>query len=927
MKKWIKGLLLLSAYMGMVAPLHATSVELWPSDRRRNNTLYCYGNDWNMFYIRFYSDKWLSPIINRDKYKKELPNVFSKDTLVIVTLPRATDFLGVFVHTESGMSPVHKELKTELFSENGKNYSRLYIPLDTRLLNMRLHSYYYDIYVWYEAPEFLDDTIRWTLVYDGETLAEAQSRLRTAGVVQKDRKFPKRFHFHPYDAYTCVPDDNFDRIADFYKRFGIDGILSFWSYGLSGTKEMYHKMLQTHQRFGIRNIAKMNPFCDKYTQNLATAHPKMTDPNPGLVAAMDNACKGIESDEAKQEWKDASRYFDMALYDWEPEGPQTWPGYEDTACIAAFSRTQGLDTPIAPELIKTKYRQAYARFRMEQTARPLYSLQKTINTIKPIPLIIEQGDGSARNIDYNVYGNDFDILRPMTYKTSPQAYARDVLEMLDNTSIPSKKFMPDLTIGWNHVGPFRESPEEFLLDTMMSAAAGLGGIGHWPEMYQTDGALFGIHEGLARIALVEDFYFEGQPVDTVSVSGIPYREKTIDLGSRKLTFYAPDWRPVLLSFVHRLKTDYLVTILNYHAEQDAFVEIRSPELKNHFLVDPVEKVYCVCDEAGRAVVRVGSESPALWIATTDAARTADCRRIDPAAIRSQLEFAKKQYLKTNPEGEVQTGQTGSIRIEYDQIDFNGMPSTCLRVKTPSQTIFFGESGGRIYQWRVPDVPFPAKLNDQSSDGIGMDLLWLPENGRWSGDEVAPMILTLCQNDGRSARVVYEGEFKKGYPGIKLRKAYTVPATGTTLTVDVTLINTLSGPAKLSYWQHNMFHASTFDFIVAGAAPFRVASGHFIAPARDLPESLRPYVLAGGTAIPPTDPVFAQYFPDSRAGLVFRLPKEFMNIYFCSSPKQSFSTSEWMSRPLTIPAGRSRTLRYSMTAIPGTSVEALRDRIK
>ncbi|NLE30233.1 MAG: hypothetical protein GX629_11260, partial [Phycisphaerae bacterium] len=526
----------------------AASMELWPSDRRRNNTLYCYGNDWNMLKIGLYSDKNASSN-SGGKYKIKLPKSFTEPAILEVTLPRAVEFLGASL---SDMNHVSKEFETVDITENNRQYRQIRIVLDNNRLNERMKDAFYDIFVWYMPPEYLDDKVGWTFTYGGKQLASSSNRFRTAGVVREGQKLPHRFVFYPYGPSSIVPNEDFDKVSDFYKRFGIHGIVLSWSFGLPQSEERLRKMLEAHHRQGIKNIANMDTLCRKYGRGLDTAGSHNIKDDKGLVNAMDQACQGIESKEARREWKDASRYFDMALYDWEPEGPQTWPGYDDSACIAAFSQAQGLNDPISPELIKTKYRQAYARFRMEQTVRPLYSLRKTINAGKPMPLIIEQGDGSARNIDYAIYARGFDILRPMIYKPSPLAYARDVLEMLDGTSISGKKFMPDLTIGWPSGGSLRESPEEFLLDTMISAAAGLGGIGHWPEMYRTDAALFGIHEGLARIALVEDFYFDGQPVDTVSVRGLSYREKTIDLGSRKLTFHAPDWRPVLLSFVHRL---------------------------------------------------------------------------------------------------------------------------------------------------------------------------------------------------------------------------------------------------------------------------------------------------------------------------------------------------------------------------------------
>lgn len=50
----------------------------------------------------------------------------------------------------------------------------------------------------------------------------------------------------------------------------------------------------------------------------------------------------------------------------------------------------------------------------------------------------------------------------------------------------------------------------------------------------------------------------------------------------------------------------------------------------------------------------------------------------------------------------------------------------------------------------------------------------------------------------------------------------------------------------------------------------------------------------------------------------------MNVYrWCNSGR----SSEWMTRPLTIPVGGSETLPFSITAVPNATPETLRDLIK
>lgn len=914
------GLLLLTVLSGSVSSMFAGGVELWPGDRRNNKTQFCFGNDWNMLRFAFYSDSPSRKEYSNAVYNYETPKPFTEETVLEVTLPGDVEFLGVFL---SAVDRVSKDIETASVMENEKKYMRVHIPLDNTILNRIMEKRSYDeVHLWYKAPEQLDDRLSWTLTYGGKVLASSTLRLRTAGVMRAGQKLPKRFGFFPYGHWRTVPDDNFDELADFYKRFGITGITVDWFYGKPDGEpqkeyERYYKTLQANRRYGVKNIANMTKFCDS----------RLVFGRTDLIKDADS-CANIEAEEAKQAWKAACPLFDMAHYDWEPPGPRLWPGYSEPETIAAFAKAKAIKEPLTEELLRTKYRDAYARFRMEQQARAPGSLRKMLNAVKPMPLFICQGDGYSRNIDYDVYADDCEYLQPMMYIPTPLAFARTLLEMLNSTSVPARKFVPFTTTGWGETGSHRETPEEFLMDTMVLAAAGCGGVSHWPSFYLTDGTLFGIHDGLTRIALVEDFYFDGKSIETISVKGIPYREEKINLGNKKtLELFAPDWRPMLLRFQHQLKDEYLLSILNYHKDENAFVKISSPTLKNYYLVDPVEKVYCVCDDTGRAIVRVEKESPSLWIATKDKARIEGYKRIDPKSVEAQLKTAREKYLKTNKTGDVQLGKVGNIDVTYDEIKFGGDSQICLRVSTSDQTFFFGDSGGRIYDWAVKDMPSFIAKESFSTDGFGMDLLWLPSGARWSGDEVQPMKLIQCTNNGKEARIVYEGEFKSALPGVMIQKEYIIPATGTSFTGVITLKNSRVSPVTLSYWQHNILKPVTVQFIPGTEKPILETTGTSIFPAEGLPEEHRLHIVRPNNIAGTTKGVCAEYFPESKSGLIFRHPTQLMNIYRWNSLNHAKSGHEWMSQPLTLPAGGSETLQYSIAAVPKTNLEALRKQLK
>ncbi|MFH0921615.1 MAG: hypothetical protein V1913_14785, partial [Fibrobacterota bacterium] len=231
---------------GLNTRLQAASVELWPSERRSNNTLFCYGNDWNAILISLYAR-------DNGKHKIELPKRFLEPTVMEVSLPCAVEFLGA---TVAGQPGVNGNFAVTNLTQNGKAYRCIRIPLVNDRLAQRLIKSQsdYGIVIWIKPPERLVDTIAWELRYGEKTMAKGSSRLVTAGVVAAGRKLPKRFGFYPYGIYGTVPENDYDRMADFYRRLGISGMEANWIGGLSNSPAM-HKVLEANRRHGVKNIA------------------------------------------------------------------------------------------------------------------------------------------------------------------------------------------------------------------------------------------------------------------------------------------------------------------------------------------------------------------------------------------------------------------------------------------------------------------------------------------------------------------------------------------------------------------------------------------------------------------------------------------------------------------------------------------------
>ncbi|MFA5646468.1 MAG: hypothetical protein WDA18_08995 [Candidatus Ratteibacteria bacterium] len=906
--------------------VRAASIEIWPAERRANNTLFCYSNDWNSMLISLYHNNYA-----KGKHHIDVPETLAEPVVLSVTLPEVLEFLGVYAY---GFKGIKKDFDKQIINIANKKYQKIHIPLNNEELTYQIikNIRHYRVYVWYKAPETIDDRVSYQLHYGNNLLASGESRLLTAGKVLGDKPKPKHFAFYPSGStsfYPTIPEDNYERMAEFYKRFGINGLTipSPLRYSeLSAPRlALYLKMLEANRSYGIKNIASLYYLSLKYGGKFEARNDAIMN-RGGLVKSMNESCVGLESEKARADWESVHHLFDMILWNWEPTGPLGWPGYEDKDTIDFFAKQEGIEG-LTQEFLTTKYRDAYLKFRMHQIARPLFSIKKTIDSVKPMPFIVEQGSGSTSQITYDIYGNadEIDILRPMVYQATPVNYARNLLEMLANTTVPAKKFAPDTTIGWHNARPFRETPQSLLMDTIITAASGCGGLSHWPELMLTDASLIGVHKGLTQIALVEEFYFDGKSVGNIEVKGLPYQEQEIDLGHRKLNIQSPDWRTSVISFTHKHGDEYLFTVLNYNLASDVFVNISSKVISNFYLVNPVEKVYQKINKAGSALVSVAKESPVLWIASADKNRIARCRLIKEGEVQTRFELAKKTFLESTGVKAINLGTTGDITVEYRTIEFGGKEEISLFVKTPTQTISFGSSGGRIYDWQVPGMGNFVGKESFETDGFGMDMLWRPIDNSWSGDEILQeLALIECHNNGKEAQVVYEGKLKDFLPEMRLRKTYKVSSKESTILVEITVHNGLVDeiPVRFSHRVRNVISAKSMHFIGEKIIHKTAKGVETVFIVDGLPERLKSEVVRKQYIVGNVGQTYAEFFPETNSGLIFRLPDNVMNVYRWNDKVKNRRSSEWMLQPLSLPAGNTVTLRYSITAVPSTTPEAL-----
>lgn len=169
-----------------IASSQGQSVEIWPSERRSNDTLYCYGGDWNAMLIVIYAQDY-------GKHKIDLPKTLSEPMSLSVALPGEIRFLGAHVYGHKPVG-VSTDFQTRAIRRDGTDCRQLTIPLVNEVLTQRViqKPYYYRVHVWYQPPDKLDSRVTYELRYGDGVLASGGSRLLTAGVVKAGRKMPAR---------------------------------------------------------------------------------------------------------------------------------------------------------------------------------------------------------------------------------------------------------------------------------------------------------------------------------------------------------------------------------------------------------------------------------------------------------------------------------------------------------------------------------------------------------------------------------------------------------------------------------------------------------------------------------------------------------------------------------------------------------------
>lgn len=911
------------------------TMQIFPASSREDNAVHCVGNELNpvrfLFFAKDYGANGKYGIADIAKGQADQPLVLRVDVPEAVPYVGAVDFWKPEFMADRG---------SEKVTHDGRPYARHRILLDRAQITERIikNKWCYHVTIWLKPPAETNSKIYWKLTEGDRVHVEAHTGLKSLGAMESDPALPKRFaHFEWYPEPEVPQEILKERVA-FYRRTGVTHVNKI--YSANGWDENARRDVRELRSAGIQVLAERGASFSEITGKFFTPECYR---NQGLAFASAEVCRRITGEPCKKDFAAVAEWVDGSQWDYEEQGPGGNPGYDDPGTIKAFCKEKNLGE-LTPDQVKTRQAKEYFAYRMKLMGKPVFAFREMLRSVKPgLPIWLCQGGGVpiGDKIDYQTYDEAADYHVPMIY-TSPNQFYRCVKRTAE--CVNPRKLVPATMVCGEYI-MWCDKPGRLLLDYIGTASLGAAGLALWPGAPSHDGQQFyELYQGARMLAPVEAFYIEGRETGEVELKGLPYLEKKVDVGTRTIELCQPNWRQDLITKVHAHGDRRLLTLLNYHPTEGAYVEATIPSARQgQYVINPFRGVYVTvggkpliqpADLRKGVLIQVPSLNPSLWLLTGQAKDLQGLKPLAMEQLRQEFERRKAAVASQPQAGDVPVGKQGDLAVRYAEVkDQEGGSQVCVEVASPLQTIAFTSSGGRIWQWTVGGKDLVARSMEQG--GVGMDLIWLPVSGRWTGDQKAEMTLMKAVNTGQEVQLTYQGALKS--VKLDLEKTYRVPANGTRVDVRIKLTNAdlvTPTPAQVAYWSHNYF---AWGPTGSPARSFMAAAGNDVVTAPSGPTSqvtftnekqgqqYRPFIMANMLKGAVRN-VFGEYAPALKLGVLVRIPEDFMQVYRYEGPNES-STLEWMHRPVVLGPGKSVELSFEMEIYPGADADQFKETIR
>jgi hypothetical protein len=255
------------------------------------------------------------------------------------------------------------------------------------------------------------------------------------------------------------------------------------------------------------------------------------------------------------------------------------------------------DVPSDTE-IRQKYERQWADFRRSQSYQTILKFAAAVHDILPKtelvicsePLKADTIDGYSGWCPVDIKKADAEMVvdwhLPMIYSQGTKFY--DELELTKKQL--KKAVFPLIDPSEMLIGYYsRYTPEGIKQNIVAAAALGAPGIGFWLHDAFTGNQLQAISDGFKLVASAEDFYFDGQRVDTewIITPANVIKRYLPDAGGKNIEVVTPDFIKCARTLVHRKGNEYVLTLLNYSTKNTIFFRAGLPKPEGIYRVSEI----------------------------------------------------------------------------------------------------------------------------------------------------------------------------------------------------------------------------------------------------------------------------------------------------------------------------------------------------
>ncbi len=618
-----------------------------------------------------------------------------------------------------------------------------------------------------------------------------------------------------------------------------------------------------------------------------------------------------------------------AFWDWEPANALRNPLWDEPETVAAFAAREGLDVAtLTPERLQGELRERFLAFRTWQLGEVVRLWAQHVHAIDPdLDIAICQGSGIPpdRHVDYHAY-NDIPRLihLPMIYTASPMDFARNVGGMRDY--LPDARLWPMTSTsmvadgGWSAA----KSPRSMYFDFLTPAFLGAIGASHWPDLVRGMDMeyVWEITRAMRDLATVEDFVFDGRrDPDGVTVRVLPESETQVQTATGTIRITSPQWDRFAMAFAFERNGEALAAVCNMHPDKPATVLVGVADAPDGtwYAYDPVTRAALAPGEgqtwtAEELAEGLHFEVPALSAGMLVLSRAVPedgfAGSVAEAEVRAR--FAARS-AEAQARGGAATIREGELTIDWADLDGDGYAE--VRISSADQELGLAPSGN-LWSWQVHGDGREL-VSRFDGAGFAQDRFWWPEEARSSEDGQAEYELVAREIKAGRATVSFRRRLSHwALGGLVLEKTWSVPETGTSVQVTITVRNESPDEHEISYWSHGALQLGPTPTLT-----IRTPEGEQVYAGPDQAREVWAAMAGvaeeeGGMRSRPAnatlaEPSFTLGPPDGPRVTVTAGP-ELLQLYrWWDGTDQGRYTLEWMYRRQTLASGRSWTTRWEM----------------